>query len=99
MLDTCKVLLNNSWIPQLLIQRKGSKAYTWEALSYIQEQFPTFDLVDKVLFDGEGNVMIKNVEGVTSKGHVEGDPCRKDNVHNFVRRSNRMRNVPARFRN
>lgn len=36
-LDTHKVLLDNSWIPQLLIQWEGSKAYTWEALSYIQE--------------------------------------------------------------
>ena len=45
------------------------------------------------------NVMIKNVEGVASKGHVEGDPSTKDNMHNSVRRSNRMRNVPARFRN
>ena len=36
-LDTRKVLLDNTWIPQLLIQWEGSKAYTWEALSYIQE--------------------------------------------------------------
>lgn len=43
--------------------------------------------------------MIKNAKGVASKGHVEGDSRTKDNVHNFVRRSNRMRNVPARFRN
>jgi len=43
--------------------------------------------------------MINNAKGVASKGHVEGDSRTKDNVHNFVRRSNRMRNVPARFRN
>ena len=43
--------------------------------------------------------MINNAKGVASKGHVEGDPSTKDNMYNSVRKSNRMRNVPACFKN
>ncbi|QHO57596.1 Chromo domain-containing protein [Arachis hypogaea] len=48
---------HDRWQEQVLIQWHGvpAEAATWEPYEEIQQQFPTFNLEDKVFFKGGGN--------------------------------------------
>ena len=42
----------DNWLPQVLVKWDASGQCTWETIEYLQTQFPTFDLADKVIVDG-----------------------------------------------
>ncbi|KAJ1384358.1 Retrotransposable element Tf2 [Sesbania bispinosa] len=97
-LDTRRIQICDMWPPQILIQWEGTGDCTWEFVSHIHDQFPLFDLANKVTLDEEGDVMMKNTCGETSRGHVAIDPGKDEMVHKFVRRRSRIKKIPSRLR-
>ncbi|KAJ1415175.1 Transposon Ty3-I Gag-Pol polyprotein [Sesbania bispinosa] len=97
-LDARQVRIHDAWVPQVLIQWEGTADCTWDCLSSVQEHFSQFDLEDKVIFYGEGNVMMKNNLDDNSRGQVAINSGHKDNLHGAMRRSNRIQKTPLRLR-
>jgi len=75
-------------MPQLLIQWENMEAKdaTWEDLQEIRESYPYFNLEDKVVFDGEGNVI-----GVRSEENVTSNAVREKVHAGGIRKSNRRK--------
>ncbi|KAJ1380494.1 Ty3/gypsy retrotransposon protein [Sesbania bispinosa] len=96
--DVRKIKVRDEWLVQVLVRWDGSQPESWENLDFLQSKFPHFDLVDKVLFYGEGNVMIKGNVIERVEEHVASDPKGKDKTCEAVRRSNRVKRIPDRFR-
>jgi len=64
---------NGKWHEEVLIQWQGLtyEEATWESYPYIQTQYPTFNLEDKVLFNGGGNGTKRRTKAVIEGGQVE----------------------------
>lgn len=56
-LGTRWVQEQEEWVQQFLVRWDGSMHDTWESRSDLERLYPTLNLEDKVLFDGEGNFM------------------------------------------
>jgi hypothetical protein len=87
----CRVLKRQGkTVSQILIQWDLAPVddATWEDLEDIRVSFPSFNLVLKVVFDGEGNVTRVRMEGefVKNSGHVAVIPQRQE-----TRKSTRAR--------
>lgn len=69
MLSTRILLQGDEAIQQVLIQWQGKsdEEATWEEKATIQEQFPDFNLEDKVSFEGE-NIVRKEGRGQSPAG-------------------------------
>ena len=98
-INSRKVLVGNDWVTQLLVKWDGLDSCTWESIQTLRTQFPTFDLEDKVLFDGEGNVTLKpdnrrENSKWTQQPNVDTKPRKPEVLQNTVRRSNRVKRIP-----
>lgn len=89
-LNTLKIQICDMWVSQISIQWEGTNDYTWEFVSYIKINF-------QVTLDGEGNVMIKNTSGETSREHMAIDLEKDETMQKFVRRSSRSKKIPLRL--
>jgi len=83
-------------VSQVLIQWEASEAKdaTWEDLQDILKFYPQFNLEDKVVFDGEGNVTCAKEEGILVRNSVKQagpqDACAKEEgilVRNSVKQA------------
>ncbi|CAM8889881.1 unnamed protein product [Rhodiola kirilowii] len=91
-----KVKSKSGWSDQLLIQWSGEspKDATWETLDSIRQDFPSFDLEVKVVFDHGGNVTrLSPNKGTTApsadKGATMGTDAPGDRATEGARRSER----------
>ncbi|XP_022640511.1 uncharacterized protein LOC111242275 [Vigna radiata var. radiata] len=76
-LDRRQQQRNKELIPQILVewQEGGKEGATWEDVLTIQEQFPDFNLGDKVEHQAVGNDRVWRVYERKKKGNKEGKRC------------------------
>ena len=103
-INSRKVLVGNNWVTQLLIKWDGLDSCSWESIQTLRNQFPAFDLEDKVIFDGEGNVTLKpsnrrEDSNGTQQTNVDVNPIKPEILQETVRRSKRMRKIPEKLKN
>ncbi|GKD49208.1 ty3-gypsy retrotransposon protein [Tanacetum coccineum] len=87
-LDTRKVRVHNEWEIQVLVQWDGTETPTWESWNDLQQQYPNFDLEDKVCFEPGRNVM-------SQIGHVASN---EEVAQEVVRKSRRVKKLPQKLR-
>ncbi|KAF7824325.1 Ty3/gypsy retrotransposon protein [Senna tora] len=63
-----QILVGNQWETQLLVAWDDDSPPTWESLTEFQQNYPAFDLEDKVNFNGGGNVMLTDSEQTKVEG-------------------------------
>ncbi|KAF7838894.1 Ty3/gypsy retrotransposon protein [Senna tora] len=88
------IQIGNQWETQLLVAWDDDSCPTWETLTDFQQSYPTFDLVDKVTFNGGGNVMLPDQKQPVMDGKAQvqqASPNVEGPSENLMRRSVRMK--------
>ena len=82
-------------IPQLLIQWEGQDPSdaTWENTHEFQQDFPDFNLEDKVSFEDKGNDAGPLDKSASEASEAQQNPVATNNKH-----VTRIRNAPKRFK-
>lgn len=95
-LKTHTILRGQTQVPQVLIKWVNipEEEATWESAEQIQHGFPTFNLEDKVVIRGDGDVITKS----TTNTDVERDTMGAVAPGAEMRRGERKRTTNSRLR-
>ncbi|KAF7838882.1 Ty3/gypsy retrotransposon protein [Senna tora] len=88
------IQVGNQWETQLLVAWDDGSCPTWETLTDFQQSYPTFDLEDKVTFNGGGNVMLPDQKQPVMDGKAQvqqASPNDEGPSESLMRRSVRMK--------
>ena len=89
-----KIWQLGKFCPQVLVQWEGQAPSdaTWESTQEFQQDFPDFNLEDKVNFEGEGNVASPKASPPSNTEEAQQDPRVRSN--NPI---TRIKKMPKRF--
>ena len=75
-LQTRSIKKGSNFIPQVLVQWDNTTPLevAWEDVNEMLDNFPNFNLEDKVAINGDGITMKKNRKGAFSAKSAKGDP-------------------------
>ncbi|KAF7840497.1 Transposon Ty3-I Gag-Pol polyprotein [Senna tora] len=89
-----QILVGEQWEPQLLVAWDDDSSLTWESFTEFKRSYPSFDLEDKVHFNGRGNVMITDDKQIRVEGprrEQQANPSDEGPNEETKRRSTRMK--------
>ena len=81
----------------MLFRSDGDSRTTWVDLNQFMKDYPTFDLEDKVISVGEGNVMSNGPNENKRLSDEVGSAQGNSGLMKTIRKSNRTRKEPAKF--